>query len=205
MNEDTQTNLVPLPAPPDSDLLLQGPPEVDLSPDHVETLRRSARSKLTLLTDKAVRTLDKGLDSKDLKVALTAAKDILDRDGVAAPKSILLDDTSGFSSSVLLGLLSGAAKVMGLPVDEAAVNRTLMEAKVSKDEASFTVATESIPQPKANTHGAKNNRSEERNVTPPTAKPGPKRKAAPKKKDTPISIAPEYPPEFLSALTSGGK
>ena len=220
MNESQETNLaLPLePAPvadfsgtpldiPDTDLLLQGPPSIDLPPDSADVLRKSARSKLTLLTDKAVRTLDKGLDSKDLKVALSAAKEVLDRDGIAAPRTMLLDDSSGFSSSVLLGLLAGAAKVMGLPVDEATVQRTLMEAKVSKNEATFTMATESrpSPEPKAGPNEeAKEKPSQPiKNVTPPPkAKHKPKRSS--RKVDHPASAPTEYPPEFLSAL-SGGK
>jgi len=131
----------------DPDMLLHND-LVSLDDSFLLSLRSSSRQKIALLTDKAVRTLSKGMDSGDLKIAIAAANSILDRDGLSKPQSIFSDDSS-FSPSVVLGALLGAAKVMGVPLDESSARRTLMEveAKDGRSSVSVSLASETSPSP----------------------------------------------------------
>ncbi len=118
---------------------------VQLDESFILSLRSSSRQKIALLTDKAIRTLNRGLDSGDLKVAITAANSILDRDGLSKPQSIFTDDSS-FAPSVVLGALLGAAKVMGVSLDENSARKTLMEveAKDGRSSVSVSLASEAM-------------------------------------------------------------
>lgn len=172
----------------DPDLLLNSPSLV-LADEDLSSIRSSSRQRLTLLTGKAVRTLEKGLDSVDMKVALTAANSILDRDGIVKPAMIFTEDSS-FSPGIILSALLGAAKVFGANVSEDQIKRSVME--IESQGQKITMASEVGPAPKLEPEGLSGLQQQDSTILiPETSVPIPKPKS-------PSQTG--LPPELLSSF-----
>lgn len=205
--EEKESSLLPLTAaislPPSvsfTDMpldLLLSQKEVSLEDTVISQLRSTNKNKLTILAGKAVETLHDCLSSSDKKVALAAANSVLDRDGIVKPSSLFSDEGSSFAPSVILGALVGAAKVMGLPVNDSLSKRTLAEMEMTSgnDTVSLRVASETSP-----TQPVLAAEEKETVVSRPPSKPPAKR--APKGSSL-SSVDSTLPTELLDSL--GGK
>ena len=60
-------------------------------------VKLAAKDRLAALVDPAIDALQRALDHKDINAAVRAARDLLDRAGLAAPKQTQMEHSGGVS------------------------------------------------------------------------------------------------------------